>query len=240
MGLETATYIADLVATNPTSADPKSQGDDHLRLLKTILQATFAGFAGPVLTVGSEAEGATVNDYVVTVSPAPAAWVNRMLVLFKATHANAGAATLKVNSLAPAPIVGVDQMAIAAGDIENGAWLLVAYDSAAGSTVLLSGNDRVSRSGDTITGALAIAGALNVSGAATLATLAVSGTATGTTPTTGDATTRLATTEFVRNTSFTTNLPGQLNNAGKELVTDGTNASWQPRFHQALMAQGIV
>ena len=25
MGLETATYIADLVATNPTSTDPKSQ-----------------------------------------------------------------------------------------------------------------------------------------------------------------------------------------------------------------------
>jgi hypothetical protein len=42
MGLEAATYIADLVATNPTSGDPKSQGDDHLRLLKTVLQSSFA------------------------------------------------------------------------------------------------------------------------------------------------------------------------------------------------------
>jgi hypothetical protein len=240
MPIETATYIGDLVPTNPTGTDPKSQGDDHLRLLKAILQATFAGFAGPVLAVGVEAQGATVNDYVVTVSPAPAAWVNRMLVLFKATHANTGAATVKVNGLAATPIVGIDQAAIAAGDIEVGGWVLVAYDSAAGSAVLVSGNDRVSRNGDTIAGTLAIVGALNVSGAATLATLAVSGTATGTTPTTGDATTRLATTEFVRNTSFTTNLPGQLNNAGKELVTDGTNASWEPRFHLPVLALGIV
>lgn len=218
MGLETATYIADLVTTNPASTDPKSQGDDHLRLLKTVLQATFAGFSGPVLAVGTEAQGATVNDYVVTVNPAPAAWVNRMLVLFKATHANAGAATFKVNGLAAAPIVGVDHAAIAAGDIESGGWVLVAYDSTAASAVLLSGNDRVSRNGDTITGTLAIIGTLDVSGAAMLATLAVSGTATGTTPPTGDATTRLATTEFVRNTSFTTNLPGQLNNAGREAL----------------------
>ena len=33
MGLETATYISQLVATNPTSSDPVSQGDDHLRLI---------------------------------------------------------------------------------------------------------------------------------------------------------------------------------------------------------------
>src|SRR5262249_39681210 len=111
MSLETATYIADLVATNPTSADPKSQGDDHLGLLKTVLQATFAGFAGPILLVGTEPQGATASDYGVTVSPGPAAGVNRMLVLFKATHTNAGAATFKVNALTATPLVGVDQAA---------------------------------------------------------------------------------------------------------------------------------
>lgn len=41
MSLETATYISGLSATNPTSTDPKAQGDDHLRLLKSTLQATF-------------------------------------------------------------------------------------------------------------------------------------------------------------------------------------------------------
>jgi hypothetical protein len=41
MGLETATYVSSLVATNPTGADQKRQGDDHLRLIKSTLQATF-------------------------------------------------------------------------------------------------------------------------------------------------------------------------------------------------------
>lgn len=42
MGLETGTYIDALVATNPSGAsDPKSQGDNHLRLLKSVLKATF-------------------------------------------------------------------------------------------------------------------------------------------------------------------------------------------------------
>lgn len=41
MGLEVATYVADLVATNPTASDPLAQGDDHIRLLKAILKASF-------------------------------------------------------------------------------------------------------------------------------------------------------------------------------------------------------
>lgn len=41
MGLETATFISELVGTNPAASDQKSQGDDHLRLIKDVLQATF-------------------------------------------------------------------------------------------------------------------------------------------------------------------------------------------------------
>ena len=41
MGLETGTYISDLVASNPAGTDGQSQGDDHLRLLKSVLQACF-------------------------------------------------------------------------------------------------------------------------------------------------------------------------------------------------------
>lgn len=48
MALETATYISDLVATNPTSTDPKSQGDDHLRLIKAAVKATFPNVTGAV------------------------------------------------------------------------------------------------------------------------------------------------------------------------------------------------
>lgn len=45
MSLEAATYISELVSTNPLGTDPKAQGDDHLRLLKAVLQATFVGFS---------------------------------------------------------------------------------------------------------------------------------------------------------------------------------------------------
>lgn len=41
MALETGTYISDLVTTNPAAGDAKSQGDDHIRLIKSTLQATF-------------------------------------------------------------------------------------------------------------------------------------------------------------------------------------------------------
>lgn len=41
MGLEAATYLSELNSSNPTGTDLKSQGDDHLRLIKSALQATF-------------------------------------------------------------------------------------------------------------------------------------------------------------------------------------------------------
>lgn len=48
MALETGTYISDLVATNPTASDPKAQGDDHIRLLKSTVKVTFPNVSGAV------------------------------------------------------------------------------------------------------------------------------------------------------------------------------------------------
>lgn len=41
MSLESATFIDDLDSSNPTSTDSKSQGDDHLRLIKSVLKASI-------------------------------------------------------------------------------------------------------------------------------------------------------------------------------------------------------
>lgn len=41
MGLEAATFLNDFVTSNPLGGDGKSQGDDHLRLIKSVLQNTF-------------------------------------------------------------------------------------------------------------------------------------------------------------------------------------------------------
>ena len=54
MALETGTYISDLVATNPTATDPKSQGDDHLRLIKSTVKVTFPNISGAVLPTHTE------------------------------------------------------------------------------------------------------------------------------------------------------------------------------------------
>ena len=48
MGLEVATYINGLVATNPQGTDQKSSADDHLRLIKSALKATFPNLDSPV------------------------------------------------------------------------------------------------------------------------------------------------------------------------------------------------
>lgn len=48
MPLETATYISDLVSTNPVATDGLNQADDHLRLIKSVLLTTFPDVEGAV------------------------------------------------------------------------------------------------------------------------------------------------------------------------------------------------
>jgi hypothetical protein len=46
MTVETATYISDLNASNPPAADGLVEGDDHLRLIKSAIKASFPSIAG--------------------------------------------------------------------------------------------------------------------------------------------------------------------------------------------------
>lgn len=54
MPLETATYINDLVTSNPAASDGLNNSDDHMRLIKSVLKNTFPGLTG-VLTSSSGA-----------------------------------------------------------------------------------------------------------------------------------------------------------------------------------------
>lgn len=56
MSLETGNYIKDLLDTNPEGTDPKSQGDDHLRLIKHVLKTQFAGLTQGVGIAGKESD----------------------------------------------------------------------------------------------------------------------------------------------------------------------------------------
>ncbi len=55
MGIEVASFISQLVAANPTGADDYSTADDHIRLLKAVLQAQFPNF-GAVAVDATAAE----------------------------------------------------------------------------------------------------------------------------------------------------------------------------------------
>ena len=46
MALEAGDFIPDLNANNPLGSDPKSEGDDHLRLVKRCTQGSFPAFVG--------------------------------------------------------------------------------------------------------------------------------------------------------------------------------------------------
>jgi hypothetical protein len=55
MGLESATLIHELDPANPVGgSDPKSQGDDHIRMFKAAVQNTFPNVEGAVTASHSE------------------------------------------------------------------------------------------------------------------------------------------------------------------------------------------
>jgi len=64
MGLETGTYIDSLNSSNPTASDAVSEGDDHLRLIKSTIKATFPNLSNAVTSTHTELnllDGVTAN-----------------------------------------------------------------------------------------------------------------------------------------------------------------------------------
>ena len=90
MALETATYISGLVAVNPLSTDPKSQGDDHLRLIKSVLLNSFPGVSGAVTATHTEL------NYVAGVTSSIQAQINAI------TAQLSGGSAIALNSVAAA------------------------------------------------------------------------------------------------------------------------------------------
>lgn len=64
MGLETATYLDDLVITNPVAGDLVAEGDNHLRMIKEVLKTTFPSFSRPFRhdVATASAASATLTD----------------------------------------------------------------------------------------------------------------------------------------------------------------------------------
>lgn len=61
MALETATYIEDLVDTNPTGTDNINAGDDHLRLIKSVLQSQFPNLGQAAMNLQADTINAMIG-----------------------------------------------------------------------------------------------------------------------------------------------------------------------------------
>lgn len=62
MSLESTTYIDGLDPANPPGSDPLAQADDHLRLIKSALKATFPNITGPVTVSQDELNAITSGE----------------------------------------------------------------------------------------------------------------------------------------------------------------------------------
>ncbi len=60
-GLESGTYISDLVATNPLGSDLASTLDDHIRLLKSTIKTTFPNVNGAVTVTDEQLNSVATN-----------------------------------------------------------------------------------------------------------------------------------------------------------------------------------
>jgi hypothetical protein len=63
MGLETGTYISSLNSSNPTTGDNKTEGDDHIRLIKATLLATFPNVTGAVTATHTQINQTATNTF---------------------------------------------------------------------------------------------------------------------------------------------------------------------------------
>lgn len=174
MSLETGDFPNDLNSANPPGTDPKSQGDDHIRLVKKVLKEGFAGFTGIVICRGPES--GTAADHVVTPVVPALSYTTGMFLSYTPTNVGVGGAlTVNVSALGAKSVKTIQGDNPSAGDVSLKP-LLLQYDgtnfvTVAGSVFLsktgnqtITGN--ITHTGNTTqTGNLSVSGSLTVSGA---------------------------------------------------------------------------
>ena len=218
MTVETALYPSQLNPALPFASDMVSEGDDHIRLLKTVDKTTWGNVAGAVSASHIEL------NYIVGVTSPLQGQINGKGAITGQTWTGAHVfnGSIAVPTLAQATsTTGAASTAFVQNEwvtrLPNYTGPITASTAELNRMVgVTSGvqaqiNAKATRAGDTYTGTHDFSGATSI---------------TAPTRTTGDATTNVATTAFVAAAALSTALPGQAGNAGKVITTDGTNASW--------------
>ena len=204
MPVEVATYINQLDPLSPAGTDPKSQGDDHLRTIKSAVKQTFPNVAGAVNA--SHIELNHLVGVASAVQPQIDLKASKTGDSYTGIHDFSLATSVK---LPAATTIG----AVTASELGYLSGVTSAIQSQfSGVSTALTG--KVSRSGDTYTGSHVMTGAV-----VTVVTQPLT-----------DKSTKAASTKHVDDAitaaALSLSLPGQAGNAGKYLSTDGTDAGW--------------
>lgn len=126
MSIETVNYITDLDPTKPGATDAKSEGDDHIRNIKTALHNAIKGFTGSVLVTGTD--GGSVNAYTLTPTRALPSYSTKMSALFIPNVTNTGATTLNISGLGALAVKRIDGAALTSGDLQAGSIYTAFYN----------------------------------------------------------------------------------------------------------------
>lgn len=156
MSLETASYVANLIVTNPDGSDARSTADDHLRLIKAVLRRTFPNMDSAVslsaiqvsyvgdLSASAQLQlnqlrdgSATANNalYANSASVAafigsiPAARVPDLAGALNTFSAAGGVVRFTGDGFAVQWVVGGNSLGYITGSVANGMYLLSAFNA---------------------------------------------------------------------------------------------------------------
>ena len=238
MTVESALYPPQLNTAWPQASDMVSEGDNHIRLTKTVIKTTFPNVAGAVSATDVQL------SYVAGVTSAIQAQIDSKGAIAGQTWTGAHVfpSTTTIGGLTPTirgyleTVTSDAQAQLNASALKAGDTYTGAHNFSGASSVALPANTTLGSLSPTelgyVDGVTApIQGQLD--GKADITGESYSGThdfsvATIKAPTlaTGTNTTDVATTAFVNSTGLSSALPGQTGNADKFVKTDGTSATW--------------
>lgn len=193
MGLEVASYVSDLVTTNPDGGDSKSAGDNHLRLIKTAIKASFPNADHAIYLEQAQANiasatttdiGAATSNYLNVTGTTTITGLGTAAAGIMRTLRFAAALTLTYNATSLI-LPGAASITTAANDrahfvsLGSGNWLCLWYQTASGIPVVGAATMAALTDGDSWTAeaTVASAGTCDILGAASNFIL-ISGTST--------------------------------------------------------------
>ncbi len=217
MTVETATYPPQFNTTWPQSADMVSEGDDHIRLVKTVVKTTFPNVTGAI-----SASHIEIN-YLVGVTSGVQGQINAKGAIAGQTWTGAHVfgGTVTVPTLAQ----GTNTTGAASTAFVQTEWSTRLPNYTGPINASTTELNRIVGINAPVQSQIDSKGA--IAGQTWSGTHDFTGaTLTAVTKATGTATTEVATTAFVAAAGLSSALPGQTGNAGKFIKTDGTSASW--------------